>query len=139
MRQQSCMPSKPKIGSVGWMDLTIDDAPRLRDFYSSVVGWTSQPVPLDGYSDFIMVPPASDEGAAAPDGVAGICHARGPNSGLPACWLMYIVVADLDASLKATIAGGGSILRPRINTGGSGSFAVIKDPAGAACALFESA
>jgi large conductance mechanosensitive channel protein len=29
----------PAPGSIGWLDLTVEDAPRLRDFYSAVVGW----------------------------------------------------------------------------------------------------
>ncbi len=33
-----------EVGTVGWMDLTVPDAPALRDFYSAVVGWTSSEV-----------------------------------------------------------------------------------------------
>lgn len=27
-------------GEIGWIDLTLEDAPRMRDFYREVVGWT---------------------------------------------------------------------------------------------------
>ena len=37
--------------------------------------------------------------------VAGICHARGSNAGLPPQWLVYIQVASVAASLACTSAG----------------------------------
>lgn len=27
------------IGKIGWIDMTVDDASGLRDFYQKVVGW----------------------------------------------------------------------------------------------------
>lgn len=123
--------TKPRIGSVGWMDLTVADAPRLRDFYREIVGWIPQPVAMDGYQDFCMNAPGSGET------VAGVCHARGVNAGLPAQWLIYITVADLDASVaRCTALGGGVLAAPR-DMGPNGRFCVIQDPAGAACALFQ--
>ncbi|MEO8593932.1 MAG: VOC family protein [Candidatus Solibacter sp.] len=120
-------------GQIGWLDLTVADAPALRDFYSRVVGWTPSPVDMKGYQDYCMHPP----GEAAP--VAGICHARAQNTGLPPVWLVYITVADLEESLRHCQDLGGAILRPATGAGPSGRFAVIQDPAGAVCALFEAA
>jgi predicted enzyme related to lactoylglutathione lyase len=77
-----------------------------------------------------MVPP----GTETP--VAGICHARGSNANLPPQWLIYITVADLDASLRQCLALGGQALSP-VREAGSGRFVVIRDPAGAACALYQ--
>ena len=54
-------------------------------------------------------------------------------------WLIYITVADLDASMQACMDCGGIILRPIESMGNMGRFCVIQDPAGAACALFEPA
>ena len=33
---------KPAIGSIGWIDLTVESAPQIRDFYASVVGWKAE-------------------------------------------------------------------------------------------------
>lgn len=33
-------PELPPLGAVAWVDLTVDDAPKVRDFYAGVVGWT---------------------------------------------------------------------------------------------------
>ena len=68
--------------------------------------------------------------------VAGICHARGPNAELPAQWLIYINVANLADSLEQCSQRGGKVLHgPRDM--GSGSCAVVQDPAGAVAALDE--
>ena len=39
---------KPTVGSIGWVDLTIQDANGIRDFYQKVVGWKSSPIAMDG-------------------------------------------------------------------------------------------
>lgn len=119
-------------GAIGWHDLTVGDAPGIRDFYAAVVGWQPQPVDMDGYSDFNMTRP--DTGEA----VAGVCHARGGNADLPAQWLMYLVVPDLATSLAECSSRGGEVIAgPRGLAGGE--FAVIRDPAGAVCALWQPA
>jgi predicted enzyme related to lactoylglutathione lyase len=120
----------PIVGTVAWRDLTVGNAEALRDFYSRVVGWQAAPVDVEGYSDFVMMPPESAEP------VAGICHARGPNADLPAQWLLYIVVEDLDRSTASCLDLGGAVVAgPRPLSGGR--FCVIRDPAGAVCALFQ--
>ena len=35
--------SRPPVGSIGWIDLTIPDAERIRDFYAAVAGWKPEP------------------------------------------------------------------------------------------------
>jgi predicted enzyme related to lactoylglutathione lyase len=55
-------------GQIGWIDLTVPDAPALRDFYQGVTGWTPSPVEMGGYQDFCMHPHGE------PQPVAGICH-----------------------------------------------------------------
>ena len=69
--------------------------------------------------------------------VAGICHARGENASLPPAWLVYIVVADLDESMRRTTARGGKVLVPPKSMGAEARFCVIEDPAGAVAALYE--
>ena len=127
------MSEAPKVGTVGWMDLTVPDAVNVRNFYAGVVGWRTDPVDMGGYEDFCMVPP---EGGAP---VAGVCHARGANEGLPPVWLVYLTVADLDASSRKVEELGGEILVAAKGMGGYGRYCVIKDPAGAVAALYEPA
>jgi predicted enzyme related to lactoylglutathione lyase len=119
---------KPEVGSVGWIDLTVEDAPALRDFYAAVVGWKPEPVPMGEYDDYSM---ADGRGTAR----AGVCHKRGSNAGLPAAWIAYFVVADLERSLREVSARGGKVLEPPRGEGGR--FAIVEDPAGAVCALYQ--
>ena len=126
------MAANSDVGKIGWTDLTVEAADSVRDFYSAVVGWKAEGVPMGGYEDYCMVP---EEGGA----VAGVCHARGANAGIPAQWLIYINVANLDESLRQCRARGGEIVRPSKGMGGQGKFAIVRDPAGAVCALFEKA
>ena len=118
------------VGKIGWLDITVEDAPALRDFYSAVVGWQPTDVSMGDYSDYSMTMPSNGEA------VSGVCHARGSNADLPPQWLIYIIVADLDASLKTCSDNGGKILRPPNGLAG-GRFAIIADPVGAVTALYQ--
>jgi predicted enzyme related to lactoylglutathione lyase len=118
-------------GKIEWIDLTVPDAERVRDFYARVTGWSASPVDMEGYQDFCMVP----EGAGEP--VAGICHARGQNAAMPPVWMIYITVDDLDESVRRCEALGGKLRTPVHNMGAQGRYCVIEDPAGAVAALFE--
>ena len=117
------------IGLIGWCDLTVPNAEEIRDFYRATVGWETAEVDVGGYSDFIMLP----QGSA--DGVAGICHAHGTNDDIPAQWLMYVVVADVDEAVERCRESGGEVVAEPRGMGG-GRFCVIRDPAGAVCALW---
>ena len=121
-------PEQPSPGGIVWHDLTVPNAGEIRDFYAGVVGWEYMEHDMGGYADFGMNQPAGG------DTVAGICHARGPNADLPAQWLIYIRVADVDASVERCRELGGTVLDgPR--EAGDERFCVIRDPAGAVAAL----
>jgi predicted enzyme related to lactoylglutathione lyase len=117
-------------GHIIWTDLTIDDAAPMRDFYSAVVGWAHEAEEMDGYEDYHMV-------TAAGDRVAGICHRRGVNEGLPSRWLVYITVEDLDKSLEACEELGGKVVFGPKKMGDTIRYCVIEDPAGAVAALMQ--
>lgn len=122
--------SKAKIGAIEWRDLTVNNAEQVRDFYCAVVGWESSAVSMGDYDDFNINLPNSTET------IAGICHARGSNSQLPAHWLMYVRVKDVADSAKTCEALGGKVLDgPR--TMCSSQFCVVQDPEGAVLALMS--
>jgi predicted enzyme related to lactoylglutathione lyase len=116
-------------GKIGWIDMSVDDADGIRDFYKAVVGWGSDDVSMGDYADYSMT---------ASDGVAvsGICHARGSNADLKGGWLIYITVADVEASAAACEANGGEVIVPVRGLAG-GRFCVIRDPSGATAALYQ--
>lgn len=124
------MTDTTQVGKIGWIDMTVDDADGLRDFYKSVVGWETEAVSMGDYSDYSMTLPASGEA------VSGICHARGDNAEIPGGWLIYITVADVEASAAACTANGGEVLVGPKGLAG-GRFCVMRDPSGATAALYQ--
>lgn len=116
------------FGKIVWQDLTVNNAEQLRDFYLKVIGWESESLSMGDYDDFIMKNPVSE------DAIAGICHAKGSNEGLPTQWLLYIQVEDVEKSSKSCLENGGKLLT-EIRSMGNYHFCVIQDPAGAVCAI----
>ena len=119
------------FGKIEWVDLTVPDADRLRDFYSGVIGWRPEAVTMGEYNDWSMLEPSSGRAQA------GVCHARGVNEGIPPQWLIYVTVADLDLSMQKCLALGGKVVHGPRNLGEGSRFCVIQDPAGAVMGLFQ--
>ncbi len=118
------------VGKIGWLDLTVEDAESVKSFYQAVAGWQPQAVAMDGYSDFNMC--VDDEP------VAGICHARGGNAGIPARWMMYVTVTDIEAAMQQAEQRDGKIIHRISNSDGNTTMAYVEDPAGAVFALYQS-
>ena len=115
-------------GKIVWIDLTVEHAESTRDFYANVLGWEAEPVSMGSYSDYNMLPAEGEEP------VAGVCHARGPNQGVPPVWMLYVTVEDLGAAMEQCTASGGTIVRAPTE---GGSSCIIRDPAGAVLTLYQ--
>ena len=122
--------NKSEIGTIGWIDLTVEDASGIRDFYSSVVGWSFEEHSMGDYNDYVM---KSENNLP----VAGICHKIGFNANLPSKWLIYITVKNLDQSLVQVNSKCGKIIDEIKNYADMRKYRVIEDPAGAVLVLFE--
>ena len=119
-----------EVGKIGWIDMTVEDAPAVRDFYKAVVGWQTEDVAMGDYEDYVVKAPGSG------NAVAGVCHARGSNADQPSGWMIYIMVEDVEASAKAATDNGGQVIvEPRGLSGGR--FCVIKDPGGSVAGLYQ--
>jgi predicted enzyme related to lactoylglutathione lyase len=120
------------VGRIYWLDLTVPDASATRDFYREVIEWKVEDVAMkDGgerYHDYNML---VDDGRPA----AGVCHARGPNVGLPPVWMLYLPVGDLGESLRRVEDEGGKVIKSVQKTDGTLAYAAIQDPVGAHLAL----
>ena len=120
----------PSIGRIEWMDLSVVDASRVKDFYCAVVGWDSSEVDMGSYSDFNINLPGTH------NTVAGLCHARGNNENLPSQWLIYVRVENVKESVTKCEKLGGKVLTGPRRMAGT-NFCVIQDPAGAVLALMS--
>jgi uncharacterized protein len=113
-------------GSFVWSELTSSDPAKSKAFYSAVFGWDW------GGSD--SYPEAKVSGRT----VAGLMP-RQPDmpAGAPDSWLVYFGTADLDADVKKAAELGASVVAGPAEIPGTGRFAVLIDPQGAAFALFQ--
>ena len=116
-----------QVGCIAWADLTVSDASATRDFYKKVIGWSAQDVEMksadEPYSDYNML-------GANGNPVAGVCHARGVNQGLPVVWMIYLPVGDLAESLRRVEEEGGTVVKATKGADGNYAHAVIQDPVG---------
>ena len=128
--QEEHIMSDSNIGGLAWIDLTVANASEVKGFYQQVVGWQVEDVAMGDYNDYSMNNPENNEP------VTGICHAKGVNADLPASWLPYFLVADIDKSAQQVLAQGGELLTEIKSMSGEDRYVVIKDPAGAVCALY---
>lgn len=119
-------------GSVNWRDITVENATQLRDFYQKIAGWSFEEIPMkdkeDDYVDFVMK--LEDDTA-----VAGICHHRGVNNGIPPQWIMYISVENVEEVIKKAVRLGAKKIKEHTAKNGSVLYAILQDPAGALFAL----
>ncbi len=106
-----------------WFDHRSDDPSGAGAFYEKLLDWK----------------PASQ----GPPGMTAFSEGDQPWSGmtaseeLPAGWLPYVAVDDLDAAASKAEKLGATLLKSRTR-GPAGDFVVIQDPAGGALALWTS-
>lgn len=131
-----------KLGELAWMDLTVPNAEQVKEFYQKVLGWQSDAVSMsagnENYEDYTMIATKPESGEDATDSqfVTGVCHAKGANKDMPAVWLPYFLVADIDIAASTVQATKGELIT-EIKSMGDDKYVVIKDPAGAQCVLYQ--
>jgi uncharacterized protein len=113
-------------GSWVWCELMSPDPGGSKKFYEAVVGWTI----TTGHAD------TNDYGfLTAPDGamVGGLLRLTDDmaSHGARPCWIGYIGVDDVDASLIAIEATGGKTLMPATDIAMAGRVAMVADAGGA--------
>lgn len=115
-----------KQGEYIWYELMTPDIEGARAFYQSVVGWTIGDKSDMPGSDYRMI--------KAPDGMAGGVLAldrKMIDGGAFPLWIGYIGVDNVDASVAAIKAAGGTITMEPHDVPGAGRMAMASDPQGA--------
>lgn len=111
-------------GAFHWNELNTHDPEAAMAFYAATVGWSFEPMPMDGFVYHV----AMHEGRA----VAGIFGLSGPEfADMPAHWLAYLAVDDVDARVAAAEKAGATILKPGFDVPNVGRIAIVQDPTGA--------
>ena len=115
-------------GTVCWSELNTPDPERAKCFYADAVGWSFDPMPMEGGTYWVA--------KAGETTVGGIFEMRGPAfANVPEHWMTYIAVDDFDARVEKAKAAGASVIRPPFDIQGVGRIAILRGPGGAVFAL----
>jgi predicted enzyme related to lactoylglutathione lyase len=116
------------LGAPTWIDLTSSDLDRAQDFYGAVFGWTFESAGPE-YGGYVN---------AAKDGhpVAGLM-ANNPEWPSPDAWSTYFHTADINATVSALTAAGGSSCIAPMEVPAKGFMSMATDPAGAPFGLWQ--
>lgn len=102
----------------------------LTRFYGQLFGWSFQKAPMDGPAYWL-----ADTGADGP-GINGAIMQR-MNERQP--MVNYVNVPDIDAALAKATELGAQVALPNTPIPGVGAIAVIVDPEGNCCGLWQPA
>lgn len=116
-----------------WFELATAEG-HLADadaFYGKVFGWQVADAGMSGFTYHL----ASHGG----DMVAGLMELLPQMAGVPPNWLIYFDVDDADAAAAKAQVLGGTLCREPADIPGTGRFAVLADPQGAAFGILQPA
>lgn len=109
--------------SLCWNELNVRDLDKAKDFYGKTLGWSFQTLPMGDFDYTLLKVGERDNG--------GIMAMVGPMwEGVPAHWMVYFAVADVDGMCKKIEETGGKVCVPPMDIS-VGRFAVVNDPQGA--------
>ena len=117
-------------GTIHWNELNTRDVAGAKAYYGQVLGWAFDTMPMDGGGEYTI-------GRLGDDMVAGIFDMTGTDipGYVPAHWMTYFCVDDVDASTKATTTAGGKVIREPTLVPGVGRFSIVEDATGAVIGL----
>ncbi|HEY3349414.1 MAG TPA: VOC family protein [Thermoanaerobaculia bacterium] len=115
-------------GAFCWGQLNTSETAKAEAFYTALFGWKAKTGTGGGmtYTEWILGGKPIGGMMAPPDGAR-----------VPAHWLPYFAVADCDAAAARAAALGARTYVPPTNIEGTGRFAVLADPQGAAFAIYR--
>ena len=108
------------VGAMCWNELLTRDAEAAKAFYSALFGWEY----FADENGYIMILNGGRNNGA----MMQMDESFGP---MPSVWQPYFTVADIDAAIATAQAEGGTIIIPKTEAPGAGTFAYLSDPAGA--------
>jgi hypothetical protein len=116
-------------GAMIWNELQTTDAKKAIPFYKDLFGWKIEP---DDTGDYYYI---SNNGRMN----GGILPMDADEyAGIPAHWMIYFNVKDIDTAHKAVTSTGGETMMDINEAPGVGKFVMVKDPAGAMLTIMQS-
>lgn len=124
-------------GALAWNELTTRDVEGSQAFYEAVFGWRSVALELSGgrYWTWHLAGDGEPDPQSAVGGLMPMDGDLWP-SDLPAHWMTYFAVGDVDASVTLAATLDGLVSIAPFDTP-AGRVAVLNDPAGAVVSLIQ--
>ncbi|MFC3057731.1 VOC family protein [Paenirhodobacter populi] len=116
-------------GNPCWYELGTVDLEAAAEFYGRIFGWQIADSGMEGF-DYRLA-------SAGEDMVAGMMSNAELPGNPPSNWLIYFAVDDCDKTAAAIHAAGGRIYKEPADIPGTGRYAVVTDPQGAAFGLLQ--
>jgi predicted enzyme related to lactoylglutathione lyase len=115
-------------GAFCWGQLNTNETSKSEAFYTALFGWKAKTGTGGGmtYTEWTLGGKPIGGMMAPPDGAR-----------VPAHWLPYFAVADCDAAAARAVSLGARTYVPPTSIEGTGRFAVLADPQGAAFAIYR--
>ena len=114
-------------GEFCWAELATSDAKAAETFYTSLLGWKANPVPMgEGGAPYVMMKIGEKDAAALYQEKEGHPH-----------WNVYVSVKSADDAAKKVTALGGKIIQGPFDVYDLGRMAVVADPQGAVLCLWQ--
>jgi uncharacterized protein len=115
-------------GTFSWVDLQTSDQDAAKSFYSDLLGWEYEDVPIGDGASYSM---AKLQGHS----VAAIGPLQGEE--MPSHWNCYVTVADADASAARAKELGATLLAEPFDVFDAGRMAAFADPQGAVLSVWQ--
>jgi predicted enzyme related to lactoylglutathione lyase len=120
--------SRMNHGGFSWMELMTTKVEDAKKFYTSLFGWETEEMSMEGMSYTVL--------KVAGEAVGGMMAMPPGCEGMPPSWSVYVTVEDVDATASKVESLGGKVLRAPADIPEVGRFCVLQDPQGAAiCAI----
>jgi hypothetical protein len=118
-------------GKPCWYELSTsaDNLGAAETFYGDVLGWSVRDAGMEGFTYHLAT--------AGGDMVAGLMELSPEIRNLPPFWMIYFAVDDADKAAADIKAAGGAVHREPADIPGTGRFAVVGDPQGAAFGILQ--
>ena len=118
-------------GCLTWNELQTRDAEAAIAFYGGLFGWEFERAEQDGKLSYVTI-----KNAGRANG--GIMPMGAEMAGVPPNWMPYFTVPAADAAVgRIRELGGAVVVEPFQIQGGAARIAVVRDPQGAVCSVFE--
>ena len=110
-------------GAFSWCELVTTDAKAANDFYSRLLGWSTEDMPMEGMTYTIL--------KVGEEGVGGVMSTPPGAEGTPPHWGVYVTVDDVDATARKAEELGAKTIVPPTDIPDVGRFYMFQDPQGA--------